>query len=193
MWHLQAARAVNPLRVPLAACCQCRLGEAKARAGKPHVAPDEGHALTAMTSDTGQPHPSDPPAGRGPPPLPPPGVLGYAGALAPEQPPFGIEYATPGRTTQRWPADEPAGWTWILLIFGWFVGGAGAVALLAVLIGFAFGFPLLVAVPMALLALVSVALVLQSRRRAHAMAVLGYLEQAVRLNLPLPDLLAAAA
>ena len=105
-----------------------------------------------------------------------------------------IEYATPGRTTVRWPDDEPAGWTWVLLIPGWLIGGAGAVAALAAVVTGLLGFPMLpIAVPMALLALVSVALVLHSRRRAHAMAVVGYLEQAVRLNLPLPDLLAAAA
>jgi type II secretory pathway component PulF len=104
-----------------------------------------------------------------------------------------IEYAQPHRAAVRWPHDEPAGMSWPLLIFAWVIGGAGAVVGIAAVIYCLTGFPVAIGVPIALLGLVSLAAVLRSVRRGHATAVLGYLEQAVRLNLPLPDLLAAAA
>src|SRR5687768_10381616 len=60
----------------------------------------------------------------------------------------GIEYATPGRTTVRWPYDEPAGWSWPLLLFAWLIGGAAAVAGLAAVFSALLGFQLYaVAVP----------------------------------------------
>jgi type II secretory pathway component PulF len=144
-----------------------------------------------MTSDPRQPDAPQPTPGGAEPAA---AFIEYATPGRAEPPVAGIEYATPGRTNMRWPYDEPAGWSWPLLLFAWLIGGAAAVAGLAAVISAVLGFRVYaVAVPVALLVLVSVAAVLRSVRRGQAMAVLAYLEQAVRLNLPLPDLLTAAA
>ncbi len=79
--------------------------------------------------------------------------------------------------------SRPASW-WrnLSLMVGW-------MALAAVLLGCGFGSSL---APCIILVLAT-SMILRSVRRRRGMAVLGYLDQAVRLNQPLPESLSAAA
>jgi len=76
---------------------------------------------------------------------------------------------------------------WFFATIG--LAGCGSLALVVIFAGiFGFGGPIVIGFPIITFALVSMRL-----RRQRVRTILTYLEQAVRLNLPLPQFLAAAA
>lgn len=91
------------------------------------------------------------------------------------------------------PARERSVITWLLSEVGWFaicaLGGALCVGVVGFLFGVSLGFW---SVLFALLATVALAIRARFLRRSRAMLAVNYLDQAVRLNLPIPPMLAAA-
>src|SRR5687768_4859267 len=83
---------------------------------------------------------------------------------------------------------------WVLSGLGWVVAGLAAVGVMTGLLMLVGGGGSLGVggVPAAILILLAVAFMYRAARRSRAMTILGYLEQATRLNLPLPDMLLAA-
>lgn len=91
------------------------------------------------------------------------------------------------------PTRERSVITWLLSEVGWFVVCAAGGALCVFAVGFVFGVSLgFWSVLFALLATVALAIRARILRRSRAMLAVNYLEQAVRLNLPIPPMLAAA-
>lgn len=101
-----------------------------------------------------------------------------------------IEYIDP--RTERVKADR-SGIGWFFVDLGWILFCAGAVALFTFAVG-AVVSPAMGSMGFVFALLVVVALSVRARnlRRARAMVAINYLEQAARLNLPLPPMLAAA-
>jgi type II secretory pathway component PulF len=103
-----------------------------------------------------------------------------------------IEYAS-NRTTRVNAAKPPNRWLGLLFDLCWMFGGivfviglGGALGgLLAPVVGYS-------APGAGILILVAFAVLGRSRRRTRALSAVNYLEQAVRLNLPLPAMLSAA-
>lgn len=102
-----------------------------------------------------------------------------------------IEYFEPRNVPP--PTRQRSVIAWLLLEAGWFILCAGGGALCVVAVGFMFGVSLgFWSVLFALLATVALAIRARIVRRSRAMLTVNYLEQAVRLNLPIPPMLAAA-
>ena len=100
-----------------------------------------------------------------------------------------IEYSKPGWANV---AKPRAIWLSVLLEIAWMVAGVAIVGLLCAVVA-ALVPPLGYIAPLGgLLILVALAALFRNGRRKEAMVVLVYLEQAVRQNLPLPGMLAAA-
>ena len=107
-----------------------------------------------------------------------------------------INYARPTmppRMRYQPSPEEGSVWLWVLRLMAWAFFGLIALAILGGALSFgvpgigpAFGFIL------GLLVLVAAATYYRNRRRSDAITILGYLAQAVRLNLPLPAMLHAA-
>lgn len=95
-------------------------------------------------------------------------------------------------TGSEWPA-QPATWPWLIAEAGWAILCVACGALLVIAIGFFLGVALgYWSLLMALLVTVALAMRARMLRRSRAMLAVNYLEQAVRLNLPLPPMLASA-
>jgi type II secretory pathway component PulF len=100
-----------------------------------------------------------------------------------------IEYSEPTRAKVTQPR---AVWLSVLLEIAWMIAGVMLVGLLCGVVA-ALVPPLGYVAPLGgLLILVALAVLFRSARRKEAMVAMVYLEQAVRQNLPLPAMLAAA-
>lgn len=104
-----------------------------------------------------------------------------------------IDYFGPrGEQLARVRPSKPWVW-WASVDIVWMIVGVVALYSLTLLIKAALapapGYP---SPLLALLLLVALAMLARNTRRGRALLALGYLEQAVRLNLPLPQMLAAA-
>jgi type II secretory pathway component PulF len=98
-------------------------------------------------------------------------------------------YDSRGAPPTRTPSFVP----WILAEIGWFLlctaGGALGVIAIGFMLGLSLGYG---SVLLVLLTIVALAVRARVLRRSRAMVAVNYLEQAVRLNLPIPQMLAAA-
>ena len=94
------------------------------------------------------------------------------------------------------PIPERSPWLWLGSNAAWMVLGGVAFALLTAALSFGVGVANAVGFlspALALIFLSAVAAFTSAVRRGQARRVLAYVHQAVRLNLPIPDMLAAAA
>jgi type II secretory pathway component PulF len=107
-------------------------------------------------------------------------------------PPLEIQYAAMHTRPAR-PKGRVNPWLWLLSALMWTVAGGGAIFLLGLAVAFLFGKTPGYLTPIGtVLVLVSLAALTSGIRRSWDLAVSYYLEQAVRLNLPLPPLIRAA-
>src|SRR4051812_16875084 len=104
-----------------------------------------------------------------------------------------IEYADPKKSPPRgsW---RRATMAWIATNVGWMMIAILTIGLLSTVLAFATLPPVGVVSGIVLLLLLAIAgRGAQSARRKRAIAILAYVEQAVRIGAPLPDFLSAAA
>lgn len=90
-------------------------------------------------------------------------------------------------------AQTPAFWPWLFAEAGWLILCAAGGALFVIGVSFTLGMGLGIwSLLFALLTTVALAIRARILQRSRAMLAVNYLEQAVRLNLPIPPMLAAA-
>lgn len=104
-----------------------------------------------------------------------------------------VDYAHP-RATRMARSTTPSASLWVLAAFSWVAIGWVIIGGFASLIAMSIrsGPSAVVYAVLALILLGGVSSTVRNLRRTRAAAALGYLEQAVRLNLPLPPMLRAA-
>ncbi|MDB5303647.1 MAG: ral secretion pathway protein [Phycisphaerales bacterium] len=108
------------------------------------------------------------------------------------QPPMELQYAAQNVRPLR-PRTGVNPFMWVLSAVIWTIAGGASLYLLGFLVAFLFGVPFGYLTPVAaLLLLASLATLAGGMRRSRDVAVVYYLEQAVRLNLPLPPMIRAA-
>jgi type IV pilus assembly protein PilC len=83
-------------------------------------------------------------------------------------------------------------WVWVIIDLAWMFLGTGLILACAGIIADTSKIMGTLSPIGTLLVLISLAFLMRNGRRARAMVAVGYLEQAVRLNLPLPAMLEAA-
>ncbi|MDB5301628.1 MAG: gspF [Phycisphaerales bacterium] len=108
------------------------------------------------------------------------------------QPPIDLQYAGHNVRLLR-PRSGVHPFMWLAAAVLWTIAGAASLYLLAIVVAFVFGGIFSYLTPVgALLLLACLATLAGGIRRARDVAVVYYLEQAVRLNLPLPPMIRAA-